>query len=113
MKQTTPLIDIGNMIRQHMDKKRASLSELGRVIGKDSSTINYYLRSASLPSDTLLILSHALKHNFFADVAALLPETYTTTAPPDTSKDETIALLQRQIEILQAEKALLVGLLEK
>jgi hypothetical protein len=42
------------------------------------------------------------------DLAAQLPETYTSDAPVDTSKDEEIARLKEQIKILEAEKEILV-----
>ena len=49
-----------------------------------------------------------MKHNFFADLAAQLPPDYTTTAPKSTAIDEEIAQLKNKIQILEAEKNMLL-----
>ena len=53
-------------------------------------------------------LSQVLKHNFFADIAAMLRETFTTDVPANTSKDELIASLQQQLNTVIAERDVLM-----
>ncbi|MES2545264.1 MAG: hypothetical protein V4548_10290 [Bacteroidota bacterium] len=59
----------------------------------------------------LLSLCHALKHNFFQDIAALLPASYTTDVAVDTTIAEEITALKLEITILKAEKAVLIQVL--
>ena len=56
-----------------------------------------------MQTNILWEISQVLKHNFFADIAALLPETFTTDVPDNTSKDELIASLQQQLITAIAE----------
>jgi hypothetical protein len=58
-------------------------------------------------------LSHALHHNFLADLAAQLPESYTTAAPKDNLQEQRIAELEAQLSIVQAEKSVLLEVLKK
>lgn len=96
-------IHVGQLIGAYLNKERIYKSSLARAIGVTDSQILYYQKSKDLKPSTILKISNALKHNFFADLAAQLPTTYTTDAPKDTSKDEEIAQLKRRIEILEAQ----------
>lgn len=107
-------IHIGILIKNYLNSKRIPKAAVGRKINKDGNTILRYQKKPTLKTDVILELSHAIKHNFFADIAALLP--------PDYSKDNVseidvlkaqIALQQHEIEILKAEKAVLKEFLGK
>ncbi len=93
----------GKLLKTYIDKRKVAKSALARKIKRKDSTIIHYQNSASLQMSIVHELCHALKHNFFADMAAQLPESYTTSAAPDTAKDERIAELEEQLKLLQAK----------
>ncbi|HAT81725.1 MAG TPA: hypothetical protein DCS17_10330 [Flavobacterium sp.] len=108
---TSPIIetiDVGNLIRKYIKKKRISKAAVARFIGKDDRTMLRYEKSVSLKSNVIMELSHAMEHNFFQDIAATLPAHYSTDAPVDTTLTDKIAALEQRILILEAEKAVLL-----
>ena len=107
-KETSPEIHIGFILKQYIDAKKIYKSALARSLGVNDSAVVAYQKRAGLQTGTLIKLSHALKHNFFADVAALLPKTYTSSIPTDQTESEKIAKLELEITILKAEKAVLL-----
>jgi hypothetical protein len=113
MVTTTNTLHVGQLIKTYIDTKRIAKSAVARKIGKADNDMLRYQKSVSLKSEVLLMLSHALQHNFFADIAALLPAHYTTDAPVDVLNAERIAALEQQVKILQAEKAVLLEAMRK
>ncbi len=111
MDKTT--IHAGQLVKNYITTHRIYKSALDRVMNKPKNTTIRYQKQESLQSSVLIALSHALKHNFLADLAALLPESYTTDAPKDNSQAQRIAELEEQIRILQAEKLVLLEALKK
>lgn len=103
-----PEIHVGAIIKKYIDSNRIYKSALARKMQRDDSAILRYQKSAGLQTTVLLTICHALKHNFFADIAMQLPPTYSVTAPSDTSKDERIAQLEQENAILKAEKQVLI-----
>lgn len=101
-------IHVGQLLKDYFTKKRTYKSALARKIGKDDATILRYQKSPALKSSILIELSYALKHNLFADIADLLPKTFTTNAVQDVSKDEIIKELEEENRILKAEVAVLL-----
>lgn len=74
--------------------------------------MNSYLNKSSIQTSILFELCHTLNHNFFAEFAAAIPKEYTTNIAVDNSSDELIKVLKREIEILKAEKAVLLEVLQ-
>jgi transcriptional regulator with XRE-family HTH domain len=101
-------IHIGEIIRQYLKSNKISSAALARKLNVGDGTVLSYQKSSGGNNATLIILCHALKHNFFADIAALLPKAYSTTAPIDDINIKKIAQLEQEITILKAEKAVLL-----
>lgn len=101
-------INVGLLLENYIKNNKISKAALSRALQCDDSSIIYYQKKKSLQSKTILQLSHALKHNFFMDIAVQLPSSYSTTAIADTSKDETIAALQTEIALLKAREEVLL-----
>jgi hypothetical protein len=99
---------IGGIIKSYIDRNKISKAALARKVNRTDNSILQLQKRASLQLGIVLELSHALKHNFFADIAAHLPATYTSDAPVDSSDKEKIAQLEQEIMILKAEKAVLL-----
>jgi hypothetical protein len=107
-----PPIHIGELIKEYLKSKRIFKSALARKINKRDTDILRYQKSVSLKTEVLFLLSDALEHNFFADIATLLPSHYSSTTPVDTSKDEIIENLTKQIELLKAREEVLLEALK-
>ena len=116
MKSTKPTpteIDAGALLKNYIDRHRIYKSALDRSLNKSKGSVIKYQKHASLQSAVLIAMSHALKHNFLADLAALLPDSYTTTEPKDNRQEQRIAELEAQLTIVQAEKSVLLEALKK
>jgi hypothetical protein len=55
----------------------------------------------------------AVEHNFFADLAAQLPQTYTTNVPEDTTQAQRIAQLEEENRILKTKVDTLLAVVGK
>lgn len=106
-------INFGAMLGAYFKKNRIYKSVLARKINRGDSTIVAYQKRPSIQSSIIEELSHAMKHNFFADMADLLPEAYSKDETKWIEKDTKIANLEREIEILKAEKEVLLVVLRK
>ena len=102
-------IHIGAIIKAYLQEHRIYKSALARKIGKRDEDIARYQKAKSLKTDVLILLCEGLEHNFFADIAQLLPSSYTQNENPETANLQLqIETLQKEIEILKArEDALL------
>lgn len=106
-------LDFGALLQVYFKKNRIYKSALARKLNRTDSTISEYQKRPSMQSAIITELSHAMKHNFFADLADLLPESYSKDETKWIEKDAKIASLEREIEILKAEKEVLLVVLRK
>lgn len=103
---STQTIHAGNLLRDTIKLKKQSQAQVARAINKLDVSVANYKKQASLQSRILVDLSHALKHNFFADFAATLPADYTVSKPGE--KDLCIAALEQEVAILKAREEVLL-----
>jgi DNA-binding Xre family transcriptional regulator len=107
-------IDTGKLIDEFLYKNRIAKSDLGKEIHRTGVSIIRYIQNSSIQTGILLDICHALKHNFFQDIADQLPTDFSVNKPPlDNSaiiseKDNEIQDLKAQIKILEAEKSVLL-----
>jgi hypothetical protein len=106
-----PMPHIGANLKVFFKDRRTHKSVLARILKVNDVSIVRYQKRPSLQCRILWELSLALKHNFFKDLAALMPEDFTTYAPIDTSKDERIAQLEEEVKMLTRERDLLSNIL--
>lgn len=102
-----PTLHIGQLLKNYIDSNKIFKSVLARKLNSRDAQIIRYQKSASLKTEILLALCHAMKHNFFTDVAALLPADYSTDVPKDTTAEDQINQLKDQIKTLEAERNVL------
>ncbi|MEC4048241.1 hypothetical protein OX284_002270 [Flavobacterium sp. SUN046] len=102
-----PAIHIGKILKSYIDSHRIYKSVIARRIQKKDSEILRYQKRSSIQTNLLLELCHVLKHNFFADIAHLLPLDYSKNTFDDTIKEEEITQLKQQIQLLEKEIAIL------
>lgn len=106
------MIHTGRMLLDYMAKHRISKTELGKKIDRKGISILNYTRTHSVQISILLAISHAVKHNFFRDIADQLPREYTTAQPEDKTvlneKDALIAQLQEENKVLSIQNEILL-----
>lgn len=98
----------GEILSNYIAKKRISQAALARALGiKPTSVINYK-KGNSIQTKQLWKISRLLKHNFFMDIAQMLPETFSTEIDIFETHNKRIAALEEENKILKAEKAVLL-----
>ena len=102
------IIKTGELLSSYCNRNRIYKSALARKTGIGYQSLIKHLKSETLRLDTLLKLSEGLGHNFLMDIAVQLPKDYTTDAPIDLTTANKIEALERKIELLEAEKQLLL-----
>ena len=106
------MLDTGQMLQEYIANNRVSKSALGEKIGRNGLSILNYTRSTNIRTHILWNICEATKHNFFKDIANLLPETYTETKKDDktliTEKDALIAQLQEENKVLKIQNEILL-----
>lgn len=104
---------IGTMLKNFYVERKVNKAGLARAIVKNKSTVQTYDTRSSLPCRVLWDISVAVQHNFFADLAAQLPQAYTTNVPEDTTQAQRIAQLEEENKILAGQLELLKGVMGK
>lgn len=114
MKRSKNNIDTGKLLRGFVAKKKITNTDLGRDINRNANSIYKYKENISIQTGILIDICHATKHNFFQDIAHMLPEDFTITKPADntllTEKDQLIAQLQEENKMLKMENGILLKL---
>ena len=104
---------IGSLIHNYFKLKRIFKAALARKMNLKPSSISYCLKQKSVQTQFLWDLSVALEHNFYQDIANLLPENYSVTTPNNIDLKNQIAALEKQVLILTTEKEILLKTLGK
>ena len=98
---------IGNMLQARIKFRRISRASVARLLKRAPQTFNEFTKRHTLQTEILWQICNAMKHNFFADLAAQLPPDFSSNAP-----DNTLAL-QEELEQLREENKMLQAKLEE
>ena len=104
-------IHIGNMIKNHIDSKNLKRTAIANLMNTPNTAIYAYEKRDSLKTGTVMRVCHALRYNFFMDVANSLPIEYEYDHSLSAAKD--VVIEQQKIEItrLNNENSLLKELI--
>jgi hypothetical protein len=108
-----PHSDTGAMLKQYFDHKRIRKAALARKLNVASNKLDYALKQKTIQTQFLWDLSIALEHNFFQDIAAMLPTSYSVSQPQNIDLKNKILQLEQQVSVLEVEKELLLKVLQK
>ena len=111
---TNPAPNTGEILNAYIQEKRIYQSALARLLNRNQSTIVTFRKGTTMQTALLWEFCHALKHNFFADIAAQLPENYAIAKPNsqiERSENE-LDSLKKEIVLLKMERDMLKGMLE-
>lgn len=109
-----PAPSTGEMLSKYITDKRIYQSALARLLNRNQSAISEFRKGATIQTAILWEICHALKYNFFADIAAQLPADYPFSAE-NTNKENTeteVDSLQKENAMLKMERDMLKSMLE-
>ena len=101
-------VHTGTLLRTYFENKRTRKAVLARLLGVTNSAIIGYQKKESVQTKTLLALSTILKHNFFMDIALMLPPEYSTTKNVFEEKNNEIEALKEEVKKLTIERDVLL-----
>ena len=104
-------IHIGTLLKRYIKENNVSKAALARALGIGPPNLEVRLKQPSFRTDVLLRISSLLEHNFFADIAAMLPKELSTSTIGDKAKDDLIAELELEIKMLKRERDVLSNLI--
>ncbi len=90
----------GNLLTNYLLNNRINRAELARKMNRSNTSIYQYAESPSLQMGILWNASLILKHNFVAELGALLPVDYST--PKETELNEQIRQLEAKVAALES-----------
>ncbi len=101
------LLNTGLMLKTFIKKNRIYRSSLSRKLGRRYTTVIRYQKRTTMQCNVLMEISAALNHNFFTDIAALLPADMPPATALETNQATRIAELEKEIEKLKLEMAVM------
>lgn len=104
-------IHIGNMIKNYIDRNNLKRSAIAHLLNTPNTAIYAYEKRDSLKTSTVMRICHALKYNFFMDMANSLPPEYEYNRSLSGAKDGLIDQQSAEILRLNNENRLLKELI--
>lgn len=104
-------LHIGALLKRYIQENNVSKAALARALGIGPPNLEVRLKQPSFRTDVLFKISNLLEYNFFADIATLLPEEFSTNKITDKTKDNLIAELELEIKMLKRERDVLSNLI--
>jgi hypothetical protein len=104
-------IHIGALLKRYIKENNVSKAALARALSIGPANLEVRLKQDWIRTDILLKISILLEHNFYADIAAMLPEKFSTSKIKDSTKDNLIAELELEIKMLKRERDVLSNLI--
>ena len=102
--QTVQELHTGNLLTRYYEAHRTRKNALARVLNRHKNTIFSYEKNATIQTAILWEICHALKHNFFLDIACKLPAEFSTYAPEQSGPNEKIAALEAELQKALTER---------
>jgi hypothetical protein len=106
-------IHLGRMLHQFIENRFLSRTDISKQLGVPNTAIYAYEKRPTLQVLNLWKICHAVKYNFFMDIANALPEEYERNIFHKSRQDELIAQQAEEIKRLQWENNLMKELLSK
>ncbi|PKB15288.1 hypothetical protein [Flavobacterium sp. 5] len=101
-------IKTGEILTAYCNRKGVLKSRLSQKTGIEYQSLLKHLRSNTLRVDLLLKISEGLEHNFFMDIAAQLPKSYSSDISLNESLINENETLKEKIKLLETEKNILL-----
>jgi len=105
-------LHFGEMLHSYFEDKRIRRAVLARLLNLGLKALMQHEKNESIQTKRLLEICTHLKHNFFMDIALMLPSEYSTTQNFFEEKDKRIAQLEEELKLIKAERDVLLKVLE-
>ncbi|MBT0607895.1 hypothetical protein [Aequorivita echinoideorum] len=107
------LPNVGEMLNAHLTAQNVPKAALCRNMDRHPKYLQADVKKTSLKTELLWHYSLALGHNFFADLAAQLPDYFTTNVPdPTLPFKQRIDQLEEEVKLLNVKVEILEGVLK-
>ncbi|WP_432671656.1 hypothetical protein [Flavobacterium sp. SM2513] len=113
MKTEQKKIDMGELLSFYMESRFVRGEQLANLLGRTGQTISKYRTTSVMRSDMIAEISYALKHNFFQDMANLLPAEFTVNTELNSNNQRYMDQLQEENKVLKIQNELLIQLNRK
>ena len=113
MKNEQKKINMGELLNFHMESRFIRSQQLAKLLGKTGQTITAYRTTSVMRSDMIAEISYALKHNFFQDIANLLPVEFTVNTELNSNNQRYVNQLEEENKVLKIQNELLIQLNRK
>lgn len=104
--------EIGVLLKSYIKEHRIYQAALSRKLGINKSLLAYYKSQESMQTKTLWKVCFALKHNFFMDLAQLMPPEFGSVENLFEEKNKTIAALEEKVKKLELENQTFLKILK-
>lgn len=99
------------VVSDYIRENKVCKASLGRSLGLSVKGVEGQTSTHAMRVDILAEMSALLKHNFFADLAAEFPKEFSDNVSDE--KELIIDQLRSEVEMLNREKELLLGIIDK
>jgi hypothetical protein len=106
-------LHFGEMLHSYFEDKRIRRAVLARLLNLGLKALMQHEKNESIQTKRLLEICTHLKHNFFMDIALMLPSEYSTTQNFFEEKDKRIAQLEEELKLITAERDVLLKVMGK
>src|SRR6478609_4769966 len=99
----TTTFNVGKMLQDCMKLRSLKKSDVANSLGIPNTSVYTCAKSQSLQTSNLMRFCHALKYNFFMDIANSLPKEYDHSKLYECEKDALITSLTEENRKLKHE----------
>jgi transcriptional regulator with XRE-family HTH domain len=89
----------GQLVKQILETRKVTKSELARKLGVSAGGVNAYLRQPTLHAALLWKIGLILEHDFFTDLAAHFPQRTSTAL--ELAQQQQITQLNMELEAVK------------
>lgn len=104
-------IHVGLLLTNYLKKNKIRSTALARRMNLGISSFVQYKKNQSIQTNRLLEICLELNHNFFLDIAKMLPSESSSESNLLVEKDEQITQLRAEVNFLKNENDNLIKLL--
>jgi transcriptional regulator with XRE-family HTH domain len=94
-----PMPHNGQMVKQILEARKVTKSELARKLGVSAGGVNSYLAQPTLHAALLWKIGLILEHDFFADIVASFP--HRSSSALELAQQQQIAQLTMELEAVK------------
>jgi len=108
MKYSKNNISTGSLLNNYFVKNRINKAELCRDLNRNGMAVTNFLKNNTIQTTALIDICYALKHNFFQDMANLLPKDFSVDKTLNASNENSINQILEENRVLKIQNEVLM-----